>query len=75
MPSVIAVAGGAIGFLISMVLTSLLRKGPAGFFLPPMKTYDPAIAAACIVVAFAIGLLSCLIGYVVAIWAMTTKPS
>jgi putative ABC transport system permease protein len=54
----IAVAGGAIGFILSTFLTSGLRKSPAGFFLPPIQPYDPTIAVACIVVAVAIGLVS-----------------
>ncbi len=54
----ISVAGGAIGFLLSTFLTSGIRKSPAGFFLPPMQPFDPSVAAACILVAAAIGLLS-----------------
>ena len=54
----IAVAGGAIGFILSTFLTSGLRKSPAGFFLPPIQPYDPTIGVACIVVAVAIGLVS-----------------
>jgi putative ABC transport system permease protein len=54
----ISMAGGAIGFVLSTFLTGGLRSSPAGFFLPPMKPYDPSIAAACILVALAIGLLS-----------------
>lgn len=55
---VISIAGGAIGFLFSTVLTSGVRKSPAGFFLPPMNPFDPAVAGACVLVAFVIGLVS-----------------
>ncbi|MGA2134672.1 MAG: FtsX-like permease family protein [Bryobacteraceae bacterium] len=54
----ISIAGGAIGFLLSTFLTSGIRKSPAGFFLPPIQPFDPSVAAACILVAATIGLLS-----------------
>ncbi len=50
---------GTIGFLLSTFLTGgLKRKSPAGFFLPPINPFDPSIAAACILVAVVIGMLS-----------------
>jgi putative ABC transport system permease protein len=54
----ISVAGGTIGFLLSTFLTGGVQKSPAGFFLPPIKPYDPSVASACIIVAVGIGLLS-----------------
>jgi putative ABC transport system permease protein len=54
----ISVAGGAIGYLLSTFLTGGVKKSPAGAFLPPIKQFDPIIAAACILVALGIGLIS-----------------
>ena len=54
----ISVAGGAIGFLLSTFLTGGVQKSPAGMFLPPIQRFDPSVAAACILVALAIGLVS-----------------
>jgi len=55
---VISIAGGAIGYLVSILLTDGVRKSPAGFFLPTIQPFDASVAAACILVALAIGLLS-----------------
>jgi len=55
---VISVAGGTIGFLLSTLLLGGVRKSPAGFFLPPIQPFDPAVASTCIFVALCIGLLS-----------------
>ena len=41
-----------------MFLTAGVYKSPAGAFLPPVKPADPAVAAACIATAIAIGLIS-----------------
>jgi putative ABC transport system permease protein len=54
----ISVAGGTLGFLLSTFLMSGVRKSPMGFFLPPIKSFDPSVASACIIVALSIGLLS-----------------
>ena len=54
----ISVAGGAIGFLLSTFLTGSIKKSPAGFFLPPIKTFDPGVASVCVLVALSIGLIS-----------------
>jgi putative ABC transport system permease protein len=54
----ISVAGGVIGFVLSTFLTGGLRSSPAGFFLPPIQPFDPAVASVCILVALGIGLVS-----------------
>jgi putative ABC transport system permease protein len=54
----ISVAGGAIGYLLSTFLTGGVKKSPAGAFLPSIKQFDPSVAAACILVALGIGLVS-----------------
>ena len=38
-----------------------MAKSPAGGFLPPIPPFDPPVAAACIVTAGAIGLISSLV--------------
>lgn len=57
----ISVAGGAIGFLTSIVLTSGVSKTRAGLFLPPIKPFEPSVALACVLIAAAIGLMSSLL--------------
>ncbi len=57
----ISLAGGAIGFLLSTVLTTGVQKSPAGGFLPPIPPFQPAVATACILTAAAIGLVSSLV--------------
>jgi putative ABC transport system permease protein len=54
----ISLAGGAIGFALSVFLTGGVRKSPAGAFLPSVKAADPTVAAVCILTAVAIGLIS-----------------
>jgi putative ABC transport system permease protein len=54
----ISIAGGAIGFLLSTFLTGGIQKGPAGFFLPPIRPFDPGVAGVCVLVAAGIGLMS-----------------
>ena len=54
----ISVAGGTVGFLISIVLTSGVSKTRAGLFLPPIKPFEPSVALACVLIAAAIGLMS-----------------
>src|ERR1700691_2852377 len=54
----ISVAGGAIGYLLSTFLTGGVKKSPAGAFLPSIQQFDPSVAAACILVALGIGLVS-----------------
>ena len=57
----ISLAGGLIGFLLSMVLTSGISKSPVGGFLPPVPTFQPAVALTCVFVAAVIGFMSSLV--------------
>jgi len=57
----ISLAGGLIGFLLSMMLTSGVGKSPAGMFLPRVPAFQPAVAAACLLAAGAIGFVSSLV--------------
>ena len=57
----ISLLGGAIGFLVSTVLTGGMRHSPVAGFLPPIAPFDPAVAAVCIATAGAIGLMSSLV--------------
>jgi putative ABC transport system permease protein len=54
----ISVAGGLIGYLISMLLMQGVAKSPFGGFLPTLHFFEPAVAAVCIATAAAIGLIS-----------------
>ena len=54
----IAFTGGLIGFLLSTFLTKGLAQSPAGFFLPPIRPFDPSVATVCVLVAVGIGLIS-----------------
>jgi putative ABC transport system permease protein len=54
----IALVGGFIGFLISMGLTTGIRKSPFGAFLPPVPSFDPMVAVTCVAAAGFIGLIS-----------------
>lgn len=56
----ISLIGGTIGFLLSTGLASGVSKAAAGF-LPPVPPFQPAVAAACILTAAAIGLASSLV--------------
>jgi putative ABC transport system permease protein len=57
----ISIAGGVIGYLISSLLMAAISKTPFGGFLPPFQFIQPAVAAACVAIAAAIGLLSSLV--------------
>ena len=57
----IAVAGGAFGFALSVMLTGAVKHSPAGGFLPNLRPFEPAVAAACILTALAIGAASSLV--------------
>jgi putative ABC transport system permease protein len=57
----ISLAGGAIGFLLSTFLVTGAQKSPAGMFLPPIPAFQPQVAAACILTAAVIGLVSSLV--------------
>lgn len=54
----ISVAGGIIGYLISAMLMIGVVKSPMGGFLPGIRIFEPAVAALCIFIAGAIGVLS-----------------
>ena len=57
----ISIAGGLIGYLISTGLMRVIAKSPIGGFLPTMPLIEPAVAAACIMTAGIVGLLSSLV--------------
>jgi putative ABC transport system permease protein len=57
----ISLAGGAMGYLLSTFLITGVEQSPAGGFFPPMPRFQPAVAAACLLTAACIGLLSSLI--------------
>jgi len=57
----ISLVGGGVGLLLSMMLTSGVGKSPAGMFLPRVPVFQPAVAAACVFTAGAIGLISALV--------------
>ncbi len=57
----ISLAGGAIGYLISMLLLKVVQRSPMGGFLPALRVFDPAIAGVCLLLAAMIGLASSLI--------------
>ena len=57
----IAMLGGVIGYLVSTVLMRFVVRSPIGGYLPALPMFDPAMAAVCISLAAAIGLLSALI--------------
>jgi putative ABC transport system permease protein len=58
----LSMAGGLLGYLISAVLMhTMVAKSPIGGFLPAMPLIEIPVAAVCIVIAAAIGLLSSLI--------------
>ena len=57
----ISVTGGAIGYLISTMLTAGIRKSPFGGFLPAIPPFQLSVAAACVLTAGAIGLVSSLV--------------
>jgi putative ABC transport system permease protein len=59
--SVLSVAGGIFGYLLSAVLVRGIGKSPFADFLPPIKSFEPSVAAACLFTAAAIGLLSSLV--------------
>lgn len=54
----ISVAGGFIGFVISVGLVQAMAKSPFGGFLPPISPFDPANALICILTAGLVGVAS-----------------
>src|SRR5664279_1438803 len=57
----ISLLGGTIGFLFSTVLVGGVTHSPAGGFLPPLSPFQPSVAAACILSACVIGVVSSLV--------------
>jgi putative ABC transport system permease protein len=66
----ISVAGGLIGFLISIFLLRGIAKSPFGGFIPPVSAFDPVNAAACVFTAAAVGLASAF----VPAWSASRRP-
>lgn len=64
----ISVAGGIIGYLISAMLMIGVVKSPMGGFLPGIRIFEPGVAALCIFIAGAIGLLSSVVPALGASW-------
>jgi putative ABC transport system permease protein len=56
----ISIAGGTIGYLISIFLMRLVAKSPFGGFLPAFRPFELPVAVVCILTAGAIGLISSL---------------
>ncbi|HUA62026.1 MAG TPA: FtsX-like permease family protein [Verrucomicrobiae bacterium] len=57
----ISVAGGLIGYLISMLLMQAVAKSPFGGFLPAMQPFELPVALTAIGIAGFIGLISSLV--------------
>jgi putative ABC transport system permease protein len=55
---VISVAGGGLGWAISVMLMRGVAKSPFGSFLPPMPFIEPGVAGICLAAAGVIGLIS-----------------
>jgi len=54
----ISMAGGVLGYLISMLLMRAVVKSPFGGFLPALKVFDLSVALTCILAAGVIGVMS-----------------
>ena len=57
----LSLAGGALGYAISVFLMTGIAKSPFGGFLPSFHVFEPAVAAACLAIAAIIGVLSSLV--------------
>jgi putative ABC transport system permease protein len=57
----ISIAGGMVGYAISVVLMRGIAKSPFGGFLPPLKMFEPSVALACVFTAGLIGFVSSLV--------------
>jgi putative ABC transport system permease protein len=66
----ISMAGGTIGFLISIFLLRAIAKSPFGGFIPPVGAFDPVNFAACVFTAAAVGLASAF----VPAWGASRRP-
>ncbi len=58
---IISLGGGMVGYAISMLLMAGIAKTPFGGFLPTTRAFEPAVAAACLIIAAIIGVLSSLV--------------
>jgi putative ABC transport system permease protein len=59
--AMISLMGGAAGYLISIGLTEGVRRSPYGGMLPPIESFVPSVALACILTACVVGLASSLV--------------
>ena len=57
----ISLMGGAAGYLISTVLTEGIHRSPYGGLLPPIDSFVPSVALACMLTAGVIGVASSLV--------------
>jgi putative ABC transport system permease protein len=57
----ISLMGGAAGYLISTFLTEGIRHSPYGGMLPPIESFAPSVALACMLTACLIGVASSLV--------------
>jgi putative ABC transport system permease protein len=57
----LALIGGAIGFALSILMAAGVQRSPAGMFMPPLAPWQPSVAAACLLTAAVIGVMSSLI--------------
>jgi putative ABC transport system permease protein len=57
----ISIAGGILGYLISMMLLAGMAKSPFGGFLPPFQPFSMPVAAVCVATAAIIGVSSALV--------------
>jgi putative ABC transport system permease protein len=57
----ISLAGGLVGYAISMALTNGIHKSPFGAFLPPIAPFELSVALVCVAAAVFIGFISSLI--------------
>ena len=53
--------GGLLGYLISVLLMTGIAKSPFGGFLPSFHVFEPPVAAACLLIAAIIGVMSSLV--------------
>ena len=57
----ISVAGGCLGYLISVLLLGAMSKSPFGGFLPPFQPFSIPVGAVCVATAAIIGICSSLV--------------
>ena len=59
--AMISLMGGATGYLISIGLTEGIHRSPYGGMLPPIESFVPSVALACILTAGVVGVASSLV--------------